>query len=289
MTIFSKSILTALLSCLFSSSAFALDYPLPNQPDPMWLRACPMMYFSQNSPKCELIGLANNVSSVAYSDNNGAYVQFYINKDGSIAENRHRIPYDQNWGGIGIRKFNYSYEGNLKSTTYNNQPNADFEYIDDKLSKETSYVNNYTCAYSTTNNGNASINLEGNCRTKVKAIKYLTELTLDGKLLHTDDNGAQSMNVSKAFTCTWSEDSNKASSTCNDGSFIHIVDYDFNKRPIKYDRKSIVGKDNLVLTFSYTNDQNGNWISQTVHYDEISNVGKIPTDLIRTRKIEYFK
>lgn len=278
----------ALLSAvLVPASAIAIDYPVGTAPDPLWLRTCPVKFFGSNSYNCELLGLVGPVARVSYPTATEADMIFQFDNNGRIAEVHRRIR--DIFGGWGRRKFTYSSDGLLNSQAYNGQPSDDFQYSDGRLSNIVSHANRSTCAYSFSGAGTERLLLEANCKNNFRTFQYREELDSRGRLLKLDQNGAQQMNAQGPLECTWTIEEKLISSQCSDGYYTHLFKYDERGRPMTYSRKTNSGTGSLVLSFSYADDSFGNWITQTIHYDEMSMIERLPSDVVRTRAIEYSK
>jgi len=275
-----------LLSAILSPTiAVATDYPTGVAPDPLWLRACPVNFFGSNSYNCELLGLVGPVARVSYPAATEPDLIFELDSNGRVAEVHRRIR--DMFGGWGRRKFAYDSDGLLTSITYNGQPNSDFQYSDGRLSNVVSHANRSSCSYSFS--GREQFLLEANCKNNFKTFHYHAELDSRGRVLKLDQIGAQQMNTQGPLECTWATEGKSASSRCSDGYYTHQFEYDERGRPTVYNRKTNSGNGNLVLSFSYVDDNSGNWTSQTIHYVEMSMAKQLPSDVLRTRSIEYFR
>src|SRR5690349_5629891 len=86
-----KLLLVVLLSFISFQSAFALDFPSAKEPDPLWLRSCPVNFFGSNSYKCELLGLKGSPTKIAYPGTENPEVAFELEKS-KLTESVRRMP-----------------------------------------------------------------------------------------------------------------------------------------------------------------------------------------------------
>jgi hypothetical protein len=276
-----------LVASFLPAVAVATDYPAGTTPDPLWLRTCPVNFFGSNSYNCELLGLVGPVARVSYPAATDPDMVFQLDNNGRIAEVHRRVR--DMIGGWGRRKFSYGSDGLLNSITFNGQPNSDFQYSDGRLSNVVSHVNKNSCSYSFSGIGAERLSLHANCRDNFRTFQYRAELDSRGRVLKLDQIGAQQMNTQGPLECTWATERKFSSSQCSDGYYTHRFEYDERGRPVTYNRKTNPGNGTLVLSFSYIDDRAGNWTTQTIHYVEMSMTKQLPSDVVRSRAIEYFR
>ncbi|MBI5752532.1 MAG: hypothetical protein HZA59_10380 [Hydrogenophilales bacterium] len=268
---------------LLPAISAAIEYPAGTAPDPLWLRACPVNFFGSNSHNCELLGLIGPVARVSYSSGNKLYRIFEFDNKGRIAEVQR-----DNAGGWSRHKFSYRSDGLLTSIVFNGQPHNDFQYSDGVLLNALIHINNGICAYSFSGKDKERLLLEANCKDNLNAYEYRAELDSRGRMLKLDKIGSRQINVSGPLECTWSTEGKLSASQCADSYSTHRFEYNERGRPISYNRKFNAGNSKLVLSFSYVDDSFGNWTSQTIRYVEMGMARQLPSDVVRTRAIEYF-
>jgi len=272
---------------LLPAFAEAIDYPANTLADPLWLRACPVVFGGSSSEHCETMGLIGPVEKISYPASDKPDQIYKFDKLGRVAETHRRIR--DIFGGWGIRIFSYATDGRLNSITYNGKPNQDIHYAGNHLSEIVFHANKTKCKYSYLKAERESLNLEANCNNSYRDFMYHVELDSRGRILMLDEKGAMQMNLNGALDCTYDTSGKNAYSVCTTGYYSHKYEYDGKGRPISYIRKLKSGKVDLVLSYSYVDDNLGNWIAQTTHYVEISSNNKLPADYVRTRSIDYFK
>jgi hypothetical protein len=282
----SRTLLLAVIAA-FPASSFALDFPPSMAPDPLRLRACPVNFFGSNSSSCELLGLIGPVSRVSYSfsPKKEPDLIYQFDKSGRIAEVHQRI--QDSIGGWGRRHFIYEPDGLLNSITWNEQPNSDFRYADGKLLTSVFHPDKTSCTYSFLVTDRAS--MEASCRNAYRSFQFRGEIDNSGKLIKLDEVGSQQLNINGPLECTWLVKGGKLSSECSNGYYLHKFQYNERMRPVEYSRTVASGKNSLFISFSYVDDNVGNWINQTIHYIETSSTNRPPSDVINTRTVEYFK
>jgi len=283
----SLRVLALAIGVAASAPVSALDYPAPTQPDPLRLRSCPISLFGSHGWDCELLGLAGPVSRVGYSTSpDGTLDQEYrFDRSGRITAVNHRIR--DIIGGWSRRTFSYRSDGLLDGFAFNGISDGKYQYEEGRL-KSFAFPSNYQwCDLSFFES--ETISMTADCRDmRGRPSHSMMELDRRGRVLKLDRIAAHQFNLEGSVQCEWIDKGGRSSSRCSNGSSTHLFEYDERMRPLSYTRQSAGSHDKLKLSYTYIDDQFGNWTTQIIRYEEIDFGADRPADLRFSRAIDYF-